>query len=407
MGKLLRDETFQQAMNQKNALLQVLASDKVATVSGDWTAVQRIVRSGSAPYVYAAGDMFTDTWNDTAANSGSGQEYTYPWHIADFGDYELESGEVIHGMTIQAHYAHPFGVQFGHQRAFLACPTGLEAGTYYFVIESSWGSNVSAGDTVCFTTTQAVPANGCVAGCYGAPDQAKSSWKIYTYQADRKTILETITPTFEASGTNLGTQKLNSRSGNLNSTQEMAYGHNRWSVSALRQYLNSDKPKNEWWTLMSPSDPDYPWEIAPTELTTKDGFLRGMPEDLLAVIKPTKIVTYQNTVQDGGTAETTYDKVFLPALQQIYVNPQVSGEGDAWAYWKQVAGTPSPLAQYGTYPQMITYAVENHSSAQAVRLRSAHRGSANYTWFVGSSGTVSNYGAASASVRFAPACIIG
>ena len=406
MGKLLRDETFQQAMNQKNALLQVLASDKVATVSGDWTAVQRIVRSGSAPYVYAAGDMFTDTWNDTAAKEGAGQEYTYPWHIADFGDYELEGGETFHGMTIQAHYAHPFGVQFSHQMAFLACPTGLEAGTYYFTIESTWGSNVTAGDTVSFTTTQAVPANGCVAGCYGAPNQAKSTWKIYTYAADRKTILETLTPTFEATGTSLGTQHKDTREGNLNSTQEMAYGHNRWKTSALRQYLNSSADKGAWWSLPEDSDPDYPFLIAPDQLTSKDGFLKGMPEDLLAVIKPTKIVTYQNTVQDGGTAETTYDKIFLPALEQIHVNPQISGEGTAWEYWKQVSGSASPLAQYGTYPQMITYAVENHSSALTVRLRSAHRGYATHTWSVTSTGIVSN-GNASGAYRFAPACVIG
>lgn len=72
MGKLLRDETFQQAMNEQNALLNVLAADKVATMSSDWTAVQRLVRAGYAPYVYAAGDMFTDTWNDTAASEGAG-----------------------------------------------------------------------------------------------------------------------------------------------------------------------------------------------------------------------------------------------------------------------------------------------------------------------------------------------
>ena len=158
MGKLLRDETFLQAMNEQNALLNVLAADKVATMSSDWTAVQRLVRAGYAPYVYAAGDMFTDTWHDTAASEGAGQEYTYPWHIADFGDYELEGGETIHGMTIQAHYAHPFGVQFSHQMAFLACPSGLAAGTYYFTIESAWGSNVSAGDTVSLPTTHADPS---------------------------------------------------------------------------------------------------------------------------------------------------------------------------------------------------------------------------------------------------------
>ena len=407
MGKLLRDDTFLSASNEENALLGIIASDKVSSISSNWASVQRLVRDGYAPYIYSAGDQFQDTWIDTSVEveEGDGQSYEYPWHIADFKNVTLENAQSVPGMTIQAHYAHPFGVQFSHQMAFLACPSGLAAGTYYFTIESTWGSNVTAGDNVCFTTTQAVPANGCVAGCYGAPDQAKSTWKIYTYAADRKTILETLTPTFEATGTSLGTQHKDTREGNLNSTQEMAYGHNRWKTSALRQYLNSSADKGAWWSLPEDSDPDYPFLIAPDQLTSKDGFLKGMPEDLLAVIKPTKIVTYQNTVQDGGTAETTYDKIFLPALEQIHVNPQISGEGAAWEYWKQVSGSASPLAQYGTYPQMITYAVENHSSAQTVRLRSAYRGNALNTWYVTSTGNVSS-GGASYALRFAPACVI-
>ncbi len=265
------------------------------------------------------------------------------------------------------------------------------------------GNNVAAGDTVCFKTTKAVPAGGRISGCYGAPDQAKANWRIYTWAADGKTKVEdAITPTFAASGTNLGTMKSNKRNGNLNSCQEMAYGWNRWKTSALRQYLNSSATKGNWWVAQDE------WDIAPDQLNTYDGFLTGMPTDLLDAIKPTKIVTYPNTVQDdtaGNTPDVTYDKVFLPALQQIYVNPQKSGEGDAWEYWKRVAGTSTPLAQWGTYPQMITYAVENKTSAQYVRLRSAHRGNANYTWGVHSSGYVYSGNASNAN-RFSPACVI-
>ena len=401
MGKLLRDETYLAAMNKQNALLEVLAADKMQQISNSWSQVASLVRSGYASYVYNFGDIFKDKWIDTAADN---KEYdNYNWHVAHFGDYTLENGETVPGMTIQAHYAHPFGVQFSHQRAFLACPSGLAAGTYYFTIESAWGNNVSANEIVCFTTTQAVPTGGCVAGCYGAPDTPKANWKIYTYDADRKTILDNaLTVSGVANGTSLGIMKANTRSGNLNSTQEMAYGWNRWKTSALRQYLNSSATKGNWWT------PQDQWDIAPEQLSTKDGFLCGMPEELLAAIKPTKIVTYPNTVQDdttGNTPDVTYDKVFIPSLEQIYVNPQIKGEGDAWEYWKRVAGSTTPLAQYGTYPQMITYAVENTASAQIVRLRSANRGHAHNTWGVNSSGYVSGNGASDA-YRFSPACVI-
>ena len=401
MGKLLRDETYLAAMNKQNALLEALAADKMQQISNSWSQVANLVRSGYASYVYNFGDIFKDKWIDTAADN---KEYdNYKWHVAHFGNYALQDGETVPGMTIQAHYAHPFGVQFSHQRAFLKCDTELAVGDYYFVIETKWGNNVAAGDIVSFTLTKPVPAGGRISGCYGAPDQAKSNWRIYTWAADGKTKVEdSITPTFTATGTNLGTMKLNKRNGNLNSCQEMAYGWNRWKTSALRQYLNSSATKGNWWTAQDE------WDIAPNELASRDGFLTGMPADLLDAIKPVKIVTYPNTVNDdsaGNTPDVTYDKVFLPALEQIYVNPQKSGEGDAWEYWKRVAGTTTPLAQWGTYPQMITYAVENTSSAQFVRLRSAYRGYASYTWYVGSSGYVGYY-SASGSFRFAPACVI-
>ena len=98
-------------------------------------------------------------------------------------------------------------------------------------------------------------------------------------------------------------------------------------------------------------------------------------------------------------------KKSMPTLEQIFVNPQKSGEGEYHEYWKRKSGATSPLAQYGTYPQMITYAVENHTSAQNVRLRSAYRGSAYNTWLVSSSGGVAHTTASNA-YRFAPLVVI-
>ena len=107
----------------------------------------------------------------------------------------------------------------------------------------------------------------------------------------------------------------------------------------------------------------------------------------------------------GNTPDITYDKVFLPSLEQIYATPQKSGEGEYHEYWKRKVGLSSPMAQYGTYPAAITYAVENHTSPQYVRLRSAHRGGAYHAWLVYSSGNVS-YSYASNSYRFAPLVVL-
>lgn len=381
------------------AAVEIMAANARKEMSNDWESLAEFANTGLFGEAYGIGDQFVDTWTDKSNNT----DYTYPLQLNHIGDVELHDGEILSNRPfLQAHYAHPFGVQFSHQRAFLRCPSGLAVGTYYVTIESAWGSNVGAGDVVCFTTTVAVPEGGRVAGMYGAPDQAKSNWRIYTFSADGKTILETITPTFTASGTSLGTIKASVRNGDLNSMQETAYGWNRWSTSALRQYLNSAAGVGAWWTAQDD------WDIRPDELTTKAGFLSGWPEDLVNALKEVKVVTYPNTVYDdtgGNTPDITYDKVFLPSLEQMFINPQKAGEGEYHEYWKRRSGRSTVMAQGSTYPQIITYAVENHASAQYVRLRSAYRGNANGAWNVYSSGVVYS-NAASASVRFSPLVVL-
>lgn len=381
------------------AAVEIMAANARKEMSNDWESLAEFANTGLFGEAYGIGDQFVDTWTDKSNNT----DYTYPLQLNHIGDVELHDGEILSNRPfLQAHYAHPFGVQFSHQRAFLRCPSGLAVGTYYVTIESAWGSNVGAGDVVCFTTTVAVPEGGRVAGMYGAPDQAKSNWRIYTFSADGKTILETITPTFTASGTSLGTIKASVRNGDLNSMQETAYGWNRWSTSALRQYLNSAAGVGAWWTAQDD------WDIRPDELTTKAGFLSGWPEDLVNALKEVKVVTYPNTVYDdtgGNTPDITYDKVFLPSLEQMFINPQKAGEGEYHEYWKRRSGRSTVMAQGSTYPQIITYAVENHASAQYVRLRSASRGHASNAWRVYSSGYVgSNY--ASDSNRFSPLVVL-
>ncbi len=113
---------------------------------------------------------------------------------------------------------------------------------------------------------------------------------------------------------------------------------------------------------------------------------------------PVKVVTYCNIVTAEGIAQVkdvTYDKVTLRSLEQMYCVPQIAGEGEAHEYYKELSGG-TQFKQWTTYKELIAYAVENHLSAQYVRLRSAYRGYAYYTCYVNSSGSVSNYNASSA-----------
>lgn len=386
--RILTDETGEKIVKALN----IIAQNGISYQSMDWQKVRTLIANGVGESAFAIGTQLIETWKDTEDS----KEYDMPWQVNHFEDITLEDGEVVPGMWLQSHYTLPFGIQFSHQRAFLACPDGLSAGTYNFDFAKAWGNNVKPGINYQFTLTKPVERGGRLAGCYGAPDQAPSSWKVYSYGKDGITLNETVNVTVGSGGTNIGTIQYDSRSGNLNSVQEMAYGWNRWKTSALRQYLNSSKPKGQWWT------PQDQWDICPDQLAAKDGFLCGMPEEMINCLKKVKVVTYANTVNDEGAEDITYDYVTLPSLSQMFINPQTSGEGDVHTYWKRRSGRTTPCEWWTDYPNMVEYSIANKTSPQSVRLRSANQGNDFLTWHVTTSGSVTNGGHASSERTFAP-----
>ena len=206
---------------------------------------------------------------------------------------------------------------------------------------------------------------------------------------------ETVNVTVGSGGTNLGTIPYDRRSGNLNSVQEMAYGLNDWITSALRQYLNSNKPKMKWWT------PQDQWDICPDQLANKDGFLCGMPEQMLNSLKKVKISTFANTVNDEDVENITYDYVTLPSLSQMYIKSQRSGEGEVHTYWRRRSGRTTPCEVATNYPNMIEYSVANKTEAKTVRLRSNNGANAFNVWNVSTVGRITN-DPASYNFTFAP-----
>lgn len=356
-----------------------------------------IVRAGLADKTFDYGDQIILPWTDQT----TGQTYDVPWDVVHFGDVTLEDGEVVPGMFLQWHYATPFGVQFDQYEAFYYAEEELPAGTYYITVGANWGTHCKAGETYYFVLTQPVPAGGQLCGFYGMPDRAPAEWKVYSFSdKDSMEPLETVAVVAGTKGTLLG-NFVPAGEGNINSLHRLAYGYNRWSQSAMRQWLNSDADINEWWT------PQHDFDRAPDQLMTKAGFLSGLDEEFLKRLKKVKVITHKNTVTDDGEQDITYDKIFLPSLEAMFINPQLAGEDEVWEYWKRASGRTEIMAQYQTYPQIRTFAIENHNSPQSVRLRSAHRGNSCNAWYVNSSGYVySYYHGAIYAHRCAPACVI-
>lgn len=375
--------------------LGVIARAQIGVVEEmDYNGIKAVVAAGNAPAVFPVGTQLVNTYTGK-----DGKAYDCPWDVVKTDDIaEGETGTTAPAMVLQMHYASLEDIQFSAYQAFYVVQeSGLAAGTYNVKMGLDWGTNVKNGTVYQFTLTKNAPAGARLTGFYNAPDAAPTSWKVYVYKDQQKSeLLETCNVSAGSAGMNLGTF-LAKPNGKLFGLHAVSYGDNQWWKSAIRQYLNSDASAGGWWT------PQDEWDMKPDQADTVPGFLAGFSDDFKNALTRVKVVTYGNTVAADGNAVVTYDKIFLPSLQEIYCSPQVSGDGTYWPYWKERTGAKTPQALYQTYPLRITRDLAQRTVGRNVRLRSANRGYGGYTFGVGFSGNVNYWGAINAT-RYAPAC---
>lgn len=392
-GKKLDQMTA--ALLGMSSSLGVIARAQTGVVEEmDYNGIKAVVAAGNAPAVFPVGTQLVNTYT-----AKDGKAYDCPWDVVKTDDIaEGETGTTAPAMVLQMHYADLEDIQFSAYQAFYVVQeSGLAAGTYNVKIGFNWGTNVKNGTTYQFTLTKNAPAGARLTGFYNAPDTAPTSWKVYVYKDQMKSeLLETCNVSAGSDGMNLGTF-LAKPNGKLFGLHAVGYGDNRWYKSAYRQYLNSDLPAKQWW------QPQDEWDMKPDQADTVPGFLAGFSDDFKNALTRTKIVTYGNNVADDGSAVVTYDKIFLPSLQEIYCSPQVSGEGTYWPYWKERTGAKTPQALKQTYPLRITRDLAQRTVARDVRLRSAGRGDGSYAFSVNSSGRV-GFWIAIDVYRCTPAC---
>jgi hypothetical protein len=285
-------------------------------------------------------------------------------------------------------------LQFDPREALFYFEEGLAAGTYNFTVKAhSWVSG-DVNKTFQFTLTRAIPAKGqlVLQVAYNVTI-AGSTAKTYS-SSTSTTEIETVTITEGSGGTSLGDVN-NAISGGTNSLQRGLLGNNRYSQSAMRQYLNSNAAAGSVWT------PKNVWDRAPSWATTTAGFLNGMDEDFLSVIGEVTKRTALNTVSDGGGYEDTIEKFFLLSRSEVYGGNEVTGgEGAAYPYYSDYSDLGS--AGTGNDSNRIKY---RSGSAQYWWLRSPTAGYAYLVRTVHPTGSV-NSTSAITSYGVAPACCI-
>ena len=362
-----------------------------------WAQIKRELDLGHGPTILPVGSQIADTWAKDANNS-----YSAPWDVVHY--------DAAGNMALNWHYAIPDGIPFDAPEAIYYAPSGgLAAGTYHILIGTAYGTGWDTAKAIQFTLTEAMDEGDQLyieCGTNNANDPTNGrAWNVYAQGST--TSKQSGTTSNGTGGTELGTigaVNVHRTNGNLNAISRVVYGSGRWKESAIRQWLNSSAAAGAWWT------PQNGWDRPPSVHGSVRGFLAGCDSDFLNILETVTVTTALNT-QEGfaETTETTQDKIFLPCLENWYINPQLAGEGDEWDYYKalaQEAGLAGKFQQGQTYEILKKYRVDATTSAVTVWLRSCNRGDASNAWYVYNSGTVNSNLYAYYALRGCPACII-
>ena len=165
---------------------------------------------------------------------------------------------------------------------------------------------------------------------------------------------------------------------NTNSYRKSS-GNNRWSVSNIRQWLNSGGAAGSWWSAQHEYDaPPIAANVSHAAGAYADapGFLAGFSADVLQHFTDITNTTNLNNVDGGGT-ETTVDKVFLPSFTEMGL---ATGEGSHLSIRYPDANSRIKSGADGIYWMRSPYGA---MYPQNVGFINAKGNSPNYTFFIG------------------------
>lgn len=137
---------------------------------------------------------------------------------------------------------------------------------------------------------------------FGAYNGVKIKWTIFD-TLDKEKGFITVGSLTSPAGRMVFDQPENA-SGNPNPiSQRKLQGNNRYYLSNIRQWLNSNKPKNEWWTA------SHDYDTAPS-YKSRNGFMYEITDYEKSIIVPKSVKCILDT-NDGGGSETMTDYFFL------------------------------------------------------------------------------------------------
>lgn len=274
-----------------------------------WAEFQSAVRNGTIDRYFAVGDQFNvtkdganlvfdivDIGDSTRNVEANGNAPTDPNYFTQFPNAKpvtLLMHDVINGIMFdnaEANYQITTEIASGEKCNISLESATIEAATYNFTAPSTLvvGGRLRISNA---TTLQ----------YYATPTSAPVNIAMVAGAADAEYI------------------SIASKLSAPNDKDRVSFGSNKYTESAIRQWLNAGGAAGTFWTSKSNYD------LAPSWHSTLAGFRNGLDPDLLAVLGETTREVELNTVTDGGGQATISDKIFLPSRKEIYGSVETAG----------------------------------------------------------------------------------
>jgi hypothetical protein len=345
--------TYVEKAAVRNKLLMNIASSHGTGIKisvGSWKDVQWVNRHGLAAKELRVGDQLQCS-HDTYG--------TLTWDIAGFDRDRPSDPSLKHSIALKTHEPVDHAM-FDAPEALYVPEEELPAGTYCFAVPVNVyeaGTEWGGGKTYQFVLTQPVPAKGQICISWGVNVHASAA-KIVTYSDPTSmTPIETV-PVTEGSG---GTELVVGQG--AHTIGRARFGNNDYTLSAIRQCINSDK--EDWWK------PQHDYDRPPDYAATKAGFLHGIDPEFLSVVGAVE-QTIQRLAIDGGSA-TINDRFFLPSEAQVL-------GGNAYpCYAPNHSADPSRMMYYNGQPASWQLRAPNTLLTGGVRMVDM-RGGGSTTW---------------------------
>ena len=337
----------------KNPLTIVQSGGGGLTKPTTWTGLKAMTATDLAA-IFPAGSIIDSIECKIADTTGSTVRDFF-WQVADYGTCQLENDNTDYPcVTLIAAAGLPTSLPFdGTERSQCdsTTETVAEDGVYYYGTTAASGTPTAADTTaLALTTGDAIPYSD--------------------YARIFKSSINTTVANF---------------------ISLYSYGYNNYFLSNIRQYLNASGAAGAWFS------PSHVGDTLASQYNSHRGFMTGVPSDFLAVLAQSKITVTGNTVTDGGTVYTMYDKFFLPSMYEVQlVNTPVDGA--------KMDFITSPITNPAVRCKAYLGAAAN-GSADRWWLRSPNQSGVSYAYCVINSGNSNGYSADN-TYRVVPACKI-